>query len=98
MAIRRSKDNRRFKKVSSVATVSILPTVKAMMDCFERYLDLTIANGNASINTIKTYRNRTAQFLSWSKNRELYPALINQQNILEYRKHLIDGGNTSPTI
>lgn len=77
MAIRRLKDGRlpsnggRFdKRVGSVATVSTLPTVKAMRDCFERYLNLTIASGNASVDTIKTYRNRVHQFLSWCKKRE----------------------------
>ena len=30
--------------------------------------------------------------------RELYPALITKENIKEYRKHLVDGGKTSPTI
>ena len=82
----------------NLATVSTLPTVKAMRDCFERYLNLTIADGNPSSDTVKTYRNRTAQFISWCKGRELYPALITKQNVLEYRKHLIDGGKTSPTI
>ncbi|MEN9869220.1 MAG: hypothetical protein RLZZ171_203 [Cyanobacteriota bacterium] len=105
MAIRRLKDNRlpsnggRFnKKVGSVATVSTLPTVKAMRDCFERYLNLTIASGNASVDTIKTYRSRTAQFLYWCKERELYPALVTKENILEYRKHLVGESKTSPTI
>ena len=105
MAIRRLKDDRlpsnggRFnKRVGSVATVSTLPTVKAMRDCFERYLNLTIASGNASIDTIKTYRNRVHQFLSWCKERELYPALITTSNIIEYRKYLVDGSKTSPTI
>jgi integrase/recombinase XerD len=82
----------------NLATVSTLPTVKAMVDCFEKYLNLTIADGNASVDTIKTYRNRTAQFLSWCREREFYPALVTKQNILEYRKHLADGGKTSPTI
>ncbi|PSB11628.1 hypothetical protein C7B62_05080 [Pleurocapsa sp. CCALA 161] len=87
MAIRRSKEDRRFNsRVASTATVSTLPTVKAMRDCFERYLNLTIADGNASVDTIKTYRNRTAQFTSWCKEQELYPALITQKNIIEYRK------------
>lgn len=105
MAIRRLKDDRlpsnkgRFdKRVGSVATVSTLPTVKAMRDCFERYLNLTIASGNASVDTIKTYRNRTAQFLNWCRELELYPALITKQNILEYRKHLVDESKTTPTI
>ncbi|MEM6611448.1 MAG: tyrosine-type recombinase/integrase [Cyanobacteria bacterium P01_C01_bin.72] len=82
----------------NLATVSTLPTVKAMIDCFERYLRLTIANGNASVDTIKTYRNRTAQFLSWCRERELYPALVTKQNVLEHRKYLVDGGKTSSTI
>ncbi len=99
MPIRRLRGNLGSQSSSrNLATVSTLPTVKAMRDCFERYLSLTIADGNASSDTIKTYRNRTAQFLSWCRERELYPALINKQKVLEYRKHLLGGGKTSPTI
>ncbi|MBW4536395.1 MAG: site-specific integrase [Pleurocapsa minor HA4230-MV1] len=99
MAIRRSKDDLRFdKRASSVGTVSTLPTVRAMRDCFEQYLNLTIADGNASVDTIKTYKSRTAQFLDWCKEQELYPALITQKNIIEYRKHLVDESKTSTTI
>ena len=99
MAIRRlNQDNRFLRGDRSLATVSTLPTVKAMRDCFERYLNLTIADGHASNDTIKTYRNRVHQFLSWCKDRELYPALITKQNVLEYRKHLVNGEKTSPTI
>ena len=78
--------------------VSTPPTVKAMADCFEKYLNLTIADGNASLDTLKTYRNRTAKFLSWCREQELYPALVTKEKVLEYRKHLVDGGKTSPTI
>lgn len=99
MAIRRSKDDFRFdKRASPVSTVSTLPTVKAMVDCFERYLKLTIADGHASNDTVKTYRSRVQQFLSWCKERELYPALVTKDNIKEYRKHLVDGEKTIPTI
>ena len=80
------------------ATVSTLPTVKAMVDCFERYLNLTIADGHASNDTVKTYRSRVHQFLSWCKEKELYPALVVKQNVLEYRKHLVNGEKTSGTI
>jgi integrase/recombinase XerD len=69
-----------------------------MRDCFERYLNLTIADGNASVDTIKTYKSRVAQFLDWCKEQELYPALITEENIKEYRKHLVNGEKTSPTI
>jgi site-specific recombinase XerD len=99
MAIRRLNKNSRFNQGDRpLAVVSTLPTVKAMRDCFERYLNLTIASGNASVDTIKTYRSRTAQFLFWCKERELYPALVTKENILEYRKHLVDESKTSPTI
>jgi site-specific recombinase XerD len=103
MAIRRLDQGSRFNSSGFVnrhisATISTLPTVKAMRDCFERYLNLTIANGNASDDTIKTYRNRVAQFISWCKERELYPALITKENIIEYRKHLVDDSKTAPTI
>ena len=97
MPIRRK---RRISQSSprNLATVFTLPTVKAMVDCFERYLNLTIADGNASVDTLKTYRSRASGFLSWCKERELYPALVTKENIKEYRKHLVDGGKTSPTI
>ena len=99
MAIRRLNKRNRFDRDDrQIASVSTLPTVKAMVDCFERYLNLTIADGHASNDTVKTYRSRVHQFLSWCRERELYPALITQENIKEYRKHLIDGKKTSPTI
>jgi site-specific recombinase XerD len=99
MAIRRLNKGR-FERGGrmAIAAVSTLPTVKAMRDCFERYLNLTIASGNASDDTIKTYHNRVTQFLGWCKERELYPALITKQNIIEYRKHLVDDSKTAPTI
>ena len=99
MPIRRRKCDRLFRSQDgNLATVSTLPTVKAMRDCFERYLNLTIADGNASLDTLKTYRNRTSGFLSWCRERELYPALVTKENIIEYRKYLVDGGKTSTTI
>ena len=100
MAIKRLNRSSRFNKSdrNSIATVSTLPTVKAMVDCFEKYLNLTIANGHASDDTVKTYRSRVHQFLSWCRERELYPALVTKDNIQEYRKHLVDGGKTASTI
>lgn len=106
MAIRRPRQKKfahgdmanGMASLRATATVSTLPTVKAMVDCLERYLNLAIADGNPSSDTVKTYRNRTAQFLSWCRERELYPTLVTKENVLEYRKYLIDGGKTSTTI
>ena len=81
MAIRRLNGNKFYERErNSLASVSTLPTVKAMRDCFERYLNLTIADGHASNDTVKTYHNRVHQFLSWCRGRELYPALVTKQN------------------
>ena len=99
MAIKRlNKDSRFLRGDRPTASVSTLPTVKAMVNCFENYLNLTIADGHASVDTVKTYRSRVHQFLSWCRERELYPALVTKQNVLEYRKHLVDSEKTSPTI
>lgn len=99
MAIRRLDRSSRFNKSDrSSATVFTLPTVKVMVDCFEKYLNLTIADDHASNDTVKTYRSRVHQFLCWCKEKELYPALVVKQNVLEYRKYLVDGEKTSPTI
>ena len=98
MAIRQLNGNRFNKRDRHGATVSTLPTVKAMVNCFENYLNLTIADGHASVDTVKTYRNRVHQFLCWCRERELYPVLITQENIKEYRKHSVDGEKPSGTI
>ena len=99
MAIRRlSKGSRFNNRDRSLATVSTLPTVKAMRDCFENYLNLTIANGNASADTIKTYRTRVGRFLVWCREQQLYPALITQEHVKEYRKYLIDEAKGCATI
>ena len=99
MAIRRLNKGR-FEQGgrTASATISTLPTLRVMRNCFEQYLNLTIADGNASVDTIKTYKSHVAQFLDWCKERELYPALTTKENIKEYRKHLVDGEKTSPTI
>ena len=99
MAIRRlNKVNKLERGDRARATVSTLPTVKAMRSEFERYLNLTIADGHASNDTVKTYRSRVEQFLSWCRERELYPALITKPNIIEYRKHLVDESKSCATI
>jgi integrase/recombinase XerD len=99
MAIRRLDKDRKFNRGDRpFASVSTLPTLRAMRDCFDRYLNLTIADGNASDDTVKTYRNRVAQFLYWCQEREFYPALITTENIKEYRKHLVDGSKSCATI
>lgn len=99
MAIRRLNRGNNFSSGNrSTATVSTLPTVKAMWDCFEQYLNLTIASGNPSSDTIKAYRSRVRMLLAWCREQELYPALITQENVKQYRKYLIDEAKGCATI
>ena len=100
MAIRRLADRGKFRpgEARKNSPVTTLPTVKAMEDCFEKYLGLIVADGSASQDTRKTYRNRLHQFLSWCQEKEVYPALVTKSQIQEYRKHLIDESKSCATI
>lgn len=67
-----------------------LPTVEVMKQCFDSYLEIEVANGNAASDTIKTYQRRINQYLSWCSARGLSPARIDNQDILVYRRYLIE--------
>ena len=99
VAIRRSRIGSRTKnRPQKRAEVAILPTISAMNRCFEDYLNLVIANGNPSEDTVATYRSRLKQFLSWCESQKLYPALLGKRELLEYRKYLIEKPLSVPSI
>ncbi len=90
---------RRVKKVSGPKTeVKILPTIKLLEDNFERYLEVEIANGNASEDTKRTYRSYVKQFLLWCDRQEIYPARVKSSDLLDYRSYLIAEGKSTNTI
>ncbi len=68
----------------------ILPTTEALRQCFGRYLELEVANGNASQDTVVTYCGRINRFLNWCGERSLSPALVSSEEILIYRRYLIN--------
>ena len=99
MAIRRERIGKRVKsRQRSRAEVAILPTISAMNRCFEEYLNLAVANGKPSEDTIATYRSRLKQFLDWCELKKLYPALLGKHDLLEYRKYLIEKPLAIPSI
>ena len=90
---------RRIPKVPQPKTeVKILPTIKLLQDNFERYLNVAIANGNASEDTKRTYRSYVKQFLRWCDREEIYPARVKSIQIIAYRSYLISEGKSSNTI
>lgn len=100
MAIRRQKieDREKSGQKLSRGKISILPTLVAMNRCFENYLSLIVAEGNASEDTINTYRSRLKQFYRWCEGMNIYPALISRELLQQYRKYLIDKGLASSSI
>ena len=99
MAIRRTKrENRGVSRQRIFSKVATLPTISAMNRCFEEYLNLVIAKGNLSEDTVATYRSRLKQFLFWCESSHLYPALLEKRNLLEYRKYLIEKPLAVPSI
>ena len=64
MAIRRARMGKVKDHRQHQIQVATLPTIRAMSRCFEEYVNLAIADGNASEDTIATYRSRLKQFLS----------------------------------
>ena len=90
---------RRVPKVSRPkSAVKILPTIKLLEDNFERYLEVEIANGNASEDTKRTYRSYVKQFLLWCDREEIYPARVKSTEIIAYRSYLIAEGKSTNTI
>lgn len=73
-------------------------------DAFERFLRLTVADGDASPRTIKAYREGFAAFLSWCAGigrvpeLELDPKTATYEHLEAYRRHLITAGYKRPTI
>lgn len=66
-----------------------LPTVEVMRQCFNKYLEIEVANGDAAPDTIKTYQRRIEQYLTWCSQKALSPAKIEREDILNYRRYLI---------
>ena len=57
---------------------------------FGRFLRLNTANGDAPPATIKSYWSNANQCVIWCVESGLNPALVTEDDILEYRRHLID--------
>ena len=97
MVIKRSR-SKSYQGVRHGRTITTLPTIKAMLDCFADYLELEIANGKASNDTKETYRAYLKQFLLWCDEREIYLARVEQSDVIKYRGHLINTQKSCATI
>lgn len=57
---------------------------------FDRYLQTDVGEGDASADTVKTYRTNLKQFLSWCQTWKLHPLSATRTEIKEFRLWLIE--------
>ncbi len=65
---------------------------------FSQILKEEIANGNASSDTVRTYRQQFKLFVSWCDRRCLEITQLTEDHIKEYRGSLVDRGLKVATI
>ena len=65
---------------------------------FAKILKEEIANGNASPDTVKTYRQQFKLFVDWCDLRQLKLTQLKEEHIKEYRAYLVDKGLKIATI
>ncbi len=78
------------------ANLVLLPTTEAMLQCFARYLELNVAEGDAAEDTIVTYNRRVRQYLAWCQENQITPANADREDILLFRSYLIKQRKQKP--
>lgn len=92
-----SISNRRQKKARRSPNLVLLPTTEVMLDCFARYLELNVADGDAAPDTIATYNRRIRQYLAWCQENHVTPARAEKDDLLSFRSYLIKKRKQQPT-
>lgn len=75
-----------------------LPTADALRQAFAQFLQLDVAEGDASADTVATYQRRVNQYLRWCDDRGLAPAIATADDIKTYRRDLVAAQQQSATI
>jgi len=69
-----------------------------LIELFGRFLRLYVADGDASPATIRTYHAQAAQFVTWCEERAIHPAQATEQDLIAYRKDLLEAGYRRSTV
>jgi site-specific recombinase XerD len=69
-----------------------------LTEIFGRFLRLHVAEGDASPATVRTYHSQATQFVTWCQQCELSPATATEEDIIAYRKHLVEAGYRPTTV
>ena len=69
-----------------------------VLDAFATFLRLNVAQGDASPETIRSYHTHIGQYVAWCSDHGLDPAMANEEDLGEYRAHLVGEGYARGTI
>ncbi len=72
---------------------ALLPTTEALLNAFGDFCKTDVANGNAAKDTESTYKRRIRAFIIWCENNALHPALATKEDVVTYRRYLIEEKN-----
>ena len=73
-----------------LATSSLTPNPNDFKICFAQFLNVDVAAGNASTDTLKNYACQTKKYLDWCKEFGVNPLTATQSDIKQYRRWLIE--------
>lgn len=76
----------------AVITPCIPDSPANLTEIFGRFLRLRVADGDASPATVRTYHAQATQFVTWCQQGGLNPATATEEDIIAYRKHLVEAG------
>ncbi len=73
-----------------LATSSLTPNPNDFKICFAQFLNVDVAAGNASTDTLKNYACQTKKYLDWCKEFGVNPLTATQSDIKQYRRWPIE--------
>lgn len=74
------------------------PAVTGVEDSFEKFLRLSVADGDARPRTVRAYREAIGYYAAWAGSVTVNPATAGHEQILAYRESLIAAGYARATI
>lgn len=73
-------------------------TQPGFMGAFADFLRLDVANGDASMDTIRGYKTQVGAWMNWCAASEINPSSATQRDIKVYRQHLVSAGYKPSSI
>jgi site-specific recombinase XerD len=59
---------------------------------------LNAAEGDVSPAAIRTYHAQAGQFVNWCHDRQVNPSTATEEDVIDYRKHLLEAGYRRTTV